>query len=100
PGFFHAETLGGEPLIGLALIAALGTAMVGPLFSQSAWNNVTLAGEEGRQPERTLPRALLVGCLIVTTLDVAANVSYLNVLPFASVQHPPEDRVATAAATA
>jgi APA family basic amino acid/polyamine antiporter len=99
-GFFHAETLGGEPLIGLALFAALGTAMVGPLFSQSAWNNVTFAGEEIRQPERALPRALLVGCLIVTTLYVAANVSYLNVLPFASVQHPPEDRVATAAATA
>ncbi|HEY6930551.1 MAG TPA: amino acid permease [Thermoanaerobaculia bacterium] len=100
PGFFHAETLSGEPLVGLALAAALGTAMVGPLFSQSAWNNVTFAGEEVQRPERTLPQALLIGCLIVTTIYVAANVAYLNVLPFAKVQHPPEDRVATAAATA
>jgi basic amino acid/polyamine antiporter, APA family len=100
PDFFRAQTLQGEPLTGFALLAALGTAMVGPLFSQSAWNNVTFAGEEVRAPERTLPRALLLGCLIVTTLYVAANVSYLNVLPFTSVQHPPEDRVATAAATA
>jgi len=99
-GLFRAVSPGGVPLAGLALVAALGTAMVGPLFSQSAWNNVTFAGEEIVQPERTLPFALLVGCLIVTTLYVAANVAYLNVLPFYDVQHPPEDRVATAAATA
>src|SRR5262249_43204606 len=99
-GFFHAVSPSGSPLFGIALIAALGTAMVGPLFSQSAWNNVTFAGEEVVQPERTLPFALLVGCLIVTTLYVAANVAYLNVLPFGEVQHAPSDRVATAAATA
>ena len=99
-GFFRAVSASGTPLAGLALVVALGTAMVGPLFSQSAWNNVTFAGEEVVQPERTLPLALLVGCLIVTTLYVAANVAYLNVLPFRGVQHPPEDRVATAAATA
>jgi basic amino acid/polyamine antiporter, APA family len=99
-GFFRAVSPSGSPLAGLALIAALGTAMVGPLFSQSAWNNVTFAGEEIVQPERTLPFALLVGCLIVTSLYVLANVAYLNVLPFHTVQHPPEDRVATAAATA
>ena len=99
-GFFQAQKLTGEPLMGLALAAALGTAMVGPLFSQSAWNNVTFAGEEVRNPERTLPQALLAGCLIVTTIYVAANVAYLNVLPFSGVQHAPEDRVATAAATA
>ena len=99
PGFFHAESLQGEPLVGLALLMALGTAMVGPLFSQSAWNNVTFAGEEVRDPGRTLPRALLVGCLLVTLIYVLANVSYLRVLPFAELQHAPEDRVATAAAT-
>ena len=98
-GFFHAVSPAGGSLAGLALVIALGTAMVGPLFSQSAWNNVTFAGEEVKDAERTLPTALLAGCLIVTTLYVLANVSYLKVLSFAQVQHPPEDRVATAAAT-
>jgi APA family basic amino acid/polyamine antiporter len=74
--------------------------MVGPLFSQSAWNNVTFAGEEVRDPGRTLPRALLVGCLLVTVIYVLANVSYLKVLTFDGIRHAPEDRVATAAATA
>jgi APA family basic amino acid/polyamine antiporter len=98
-GFFHAMSSSGQPIAGLALVAALGTAMVGPLFSQSAWNNVTFAGEEIHDPTRTLPMALLVGCVIVTTIYVAANVAYLNVLPFAQIQHPAEDRVATAVAT-
>lgn len=98
--FFRAAAPSGEALGGLALVLALGTAMVGPLFSQSAWNNVTFAGEEIRDPGKTLPFALLSGCLIVTAVYVLANVAYLNVLPFSAVQRPPEDRLATAVATA
>ena len=98
--FFRAVAPSGAMLSGLALLMALGTAMVGPLFSQSAWNNVTFAGEEIRDPARTLPFALLVGCLVVTAIYVLANVAYMNVLPFTAVQHPPEDRLATAVATA
>jgi basic amino acid/polyamine antiporter, APA family len=99
PGFLRAIAPSGEPLAGAALAAALGTAMVGPLFSQSAWNNVTFAGEEVKDPGRTLPRALLAGCAVVTLLYVLANVAYLNVLPLSGIQHAPEDRVATAVAT-
>jgi APA family basic amino acid/polyamine antiporter len=99
PEFFRAAAPSGSALSGFALLSALGTAMVGPLFSQSAWNNVTFAGEEVRDPARTLPRALLSGCAVVTVLYVAANVAYLNVLPLSGVQHAPEDRVATAVAT-
>ena len=98
--FWNAVSPAGTPLAGAALLAAVGTAMVGPLFSQSAWNNVTFAGEEVRNPERTLPRALLVGCLVVTVLYVLANAAYENVLPLSGIAHAPEDRVGTAAATA
>jgi len=98
--FWTAVTEDGRVLGGSALLVALGTAMVGPLFSQSAWNNVTFAGEEVEKPGRTLPIALLAGCLLVTTLYVLANVGYLNVLPLPEIQHAPADRVATAAATA
>ncbi|MCA1580693.1 MAG: amino acid permease [Acidobacteria bacterium] len=100
PGFWSAFSPSGQALSGAALVAALGTAMVGPLFSQSAWNNVTFAGEEIREPERTLPLALLVGCLIVTAVYVLANVAYENVLSLAAIQHAPADRVGTAAAMA
>ncbi len=98
-GFWEAVAPEGRALTGAALVAALGTAMVGPLFSQSAWNNVTFAGEEVEAPGRTLPRALLAGCLLVTSLYVLANVAYLNVLPLSAIQNAPSDRVATAVAT-
>jgi basic amino acid/polyamine antiporter, APA family len=97
--FWKSLAPSGGERAGLALVVAVATAMVGPMFSQSAWNNVTFAGEEVREPGRTLPRALLAGCLLVTTIYVLANVSYLKVLPFSEIQHAPEDRVATAAAT-
>jgi APA family basic amino acid/polyamine antiporter len=98
--FWRAASSDGSPLVGFGLLVALGIAMVGPLFSQSAWNNVTFAGEEVERPGRTLPQALLVGCLLVTTLYVLANVGYLNVLPLHAIQNAPADRVATAVATA
>ncbi len=84
----------------LPFALALAAAMVGPLFSQSAWNNVTFAGEEVKDPGRNLPFALLAGCLVVTVLYVVTNVSYLNALGLSGIQHAPEDRVGTAAAQA
>jgi APA family basic amino acid/polyamine antiporter len=97
-GFWSAASLSGATLGGAALVVALGTAMVGPLFSQTAWTNVTFAGEEVADPGRTLPRALFVGCLLVAGLYVLANVGYLRVLTLPELQHAPEDRVATAVA--
>ena len=84
----------------VALLMLLGKAMVGPLFAQSAWNNVTFTGSEVRDPGRTLPRALLIGCGIVVTLYVLANVAYVATLPLAGIQTAPQNRVAVAAMNA
>jgi APA family basic amino acid/polyamine antiporter len=79
----------------LALILLLGRAMVGPLFAQSAWNNVTFAGGEVSEPGRNLPRALLVGCGIVVALYLLANLAYVVTLPLPAIQNAPLNRVAT-----
>ena len=50
---------------GLALTLLFGKAMVGPLFAQTAWTNVTFIGSEVREPGKNLARALLWGCGIV-----------------------------------
>jgi APA family basic amino acid/polyamine antiporter len=71
-----------------ALLMLLGLAMVGPLFAQSAWNNVTFTGSEVREPGRNLPRALLIGCGIVVTLYLLANVAYIVTLPLGTIQKP------------
>ncbi len=89
------ETAGGV-LLALALAMLLGRAMVGPLFAQSAWNNVTFTGAEVQNPGRNLPRALLIGCATVVVLYLLANLAYLLTLPLSGIQNAPQNRVATA----
>lgn len=69
------------PLSGSSLLTALGLAMVGPLFSSSAWNNVTFIAGEVKNPRRDIPWSLLIGTLVVSFLYVSANVAYLLLLP-------------------
>jgi APA family basic amino acid/polyamine antiporter len=70
--------------------------MVGPLFAQTAWTNVTFIGSEVRDPGKNLVRALVFGCGSVVFLYLLANVAYLAVLPFSEIQHAPQNRVAVA----
>ncbi len=82
---------------GLALIVLFGKAMVGPLFAQTAWANVTFTGSEVRDPGKTLPRSLLIGCGIVVLLYILANLAYTAVLSLDGIAHAPQNRVAVAA---
>lgn len=86
-----------------------GSALVGSLFSSDAWNNVTFAAAEVKNPQRNLPRALLFGTGLVTILYILANVAYLNVLPIhgtegaadvigRGIDHATQDRVGASAA--
>ncbi len=83
-------------LMTLALVLLWGRAMVGPLFAQSAWNNVTFTAGEVRDPGKNLPRALLVGCMLVVGLYLLANLAYVVTLPLSGIQNAPQNRVATA----
>ncbi|MCX6243804.1 MAG: amino acid permease [Bacteroidetes bacterium] len=70
------------PLTGFAIIAAMGVAMVGSLFSSDAWNNITFTAGEVINPKKNIPMSLFLGTSIVTILYLLANVVYLMVLPF------------------
>ncbi len=80
-----------------ATLTILAVALVGPLFSSDAWNNVTFTGAEVKNAKRNLPLALLAGTAIVCGVYFFCNLIYVRVLPFAAIQHAPADRVATAA---
>jgi basic amino acid/polyamine antiporter, APA family len=81
---------------GLALALLFGKSMVGPLFAQTAWTNVTFVGSEVRDPGKNIVRALVGGCAIVIVLYLLANLAYLAVLPFPEIQRAPQNRVAVA----
>src|SRR5438045_373295 len=81
---------------GFAIALLFGKAMVGPLFAQTAWTNVTFIGSEVREPSRNLSRALLYGCGIVVLLYLLTNLAYVAVLSLDGIQHAPQNRVAVA----
>lgn len=82
----------------LAILPAMGAAMVGSLFSSDAWNNVAFAAAEVENPRRNLPLALFVGTLTVSVIYVLVNVAYLHMMTLDAITHAPQDRVGTAAA--
>jgi basic amino acid/polyamine antiporter, APA family len=93
----------------LATLTVVSVALVGPLFSSDAWNNVTFTGAEVVNPKRNLPLALAMGTITVCTLYFLCNWIYVYVLPFygsaagadplaRGIQYAAEDRVGTAAA--
>ncbi len=51
------------------------------LFTFGGWHMVTYTAGETREPRKTIPRALLIGSLIVTACYVSLNAAYLHLLP-------------------
>lgn len=68
----------GAPVPWLAGLAAV-------LFSYGGFHQITWIGGEVRDPQRTLPRAILVGVVVVVACYLAANLSYFRLLPFDAV---------------
>ena len=98
-----------ESLSGPMLLAAIGVASVGSLFSSDAWYDITFAAGEVVNPKRTIPLSLLFGTLTVTVLYLLANLAYVLTLPLhgspaghtvmaQGIQFAADDRVGTAAA--
>jgi APA family basic amino acid/polyamine antiporter len=71
---------------------AFTTAVIAALFAYGGWHMVTYAAGETVDPSRTIPRALLVGSLVVTVCYIGVNAAYVAVLPLQTVVS--SDRVA------
>jgi len=69
----------------LRLAPALGAAMVGAFFSFGGWWDVSKIAGEVRDPGRTLPRAMLIGVLIVTIVYAIVSVVFLYLVPLGKV---------------
>ena len=110
--FWQASQIGKDnqviPLAGFALIAAVGTALVGSLFSADAWYNVTYLSGEVINPKRNVPLSLFFGTLIVSVIYLLTNFIYIKVLPLSGspdgtdvlsrgIKFATDDRVATSA---
>ena len=62
------------------VIVAVGTALVPVLFAYGGWQQTNFVAEEMVDARRNLPRALVIGVVIVGVVYLAANFTYLRVL--------------------
>jgi basic amino acid/polyamine antiporter, APA family len=110
--FWQASRIGPDntiiPLAGFALIAAIGTALVGSLFAADAWYNVTYLSDEVINPKRNVPLSLFYGTLLISAIYLFTNFIYIKILPLSGspegtdvlsrgIQFATDDRVATSA---
>jgi APA family basic amino acid/polyamine antiporter len=82
-----SAALRSEPLTQLGGVSLhhFGLAMVAGLFAFGGWHMVTYSAGETVNPQRTIPRALVIGTLLVTACYIALNAVYLFVLPLDAV---------------
>ena len=82
--FGHYAERGGELDLGL-----FGLALVSVLWAYDGWADLSFVSGEVRDPERNLPRALILGTLAVVVIYLAANGAYLYLLPIGQVMTSP-----------
>jgi APA family basic amino acid/polyamine antiporter len=94
----YAKTTALAPQLPVLIIEymVLCAALVGPLFSCDAWNNVTFTAGEMRNPQRNLPYSLILGTGSVIGLYLLVNAGYVGSMPLNDIAFAKDDRVATA----
>src|SRR2546423_2609458 len=61
--------------------------MVAILWAYDGWSDLGFVGGEVLRPQKTLPRALLIGTLTVVVLYLGATLVYLYLMPIAQMKH-------------
>src|SRR6266850_3543421 len=56
-------------------------AMVAMLWAYEGWNNITFTAGEIKDPQRNLPRSLILGMSAITLIYVGMNLLYLYAMP-------------------
>lgn len=74
-----------RPIGFLPLVYAMSTALVPVLFSYGGWQQTNAVAEELIDPERTLPKALIFGVVIVVATYMLVNLAYLRALGVAGL---------------
>ena len=74
--FAHFGQAAGTPHAGL-----FGLALVSVLWAYDGWGDLSFVGGEVRDPERNMPRALVLGTVGVIAIYLLVNAAYLYLLP-------------------
>jgi APA family basic amino acid/polyamine antiporter len=84
-----------NPLLGWPLIGAIALAMSGAFWSYDGWGNAAYIAGEVREPQKTIPKAIILGTLTFIGLYLVVNLAYFYILSVTGVANAPGDRVAS-----
>jgi len=79
PGLLRVQT--GEAVSSDNLLVAFGLALIGVLWSYGGWQHASFVAGEAKNAQRTVPRAMIVGALVVGLVYLLTNLAYLFLLP-------------------
>jgi len=79
PGLLRVQT--GEAVSSDSLLVAFGLALIGVLWSYGGWQHASFVAGEAKNAQRTVPRAMIVGALVVALVYLLTNLAYLFLLP-------------------
>lgn len=65
----------------IGFISVMFTAMLGAFWAYEGWLNLGFIGEEVKNPQRTIPMALIIGIFIIIAIYIGVNFTYLYVMP-------------------
>jgi basic amino acid/polyamine antiporter, APA family len=78
--------LSGGPPLGPG---SIGLALVSILWAYDGFADVSYAAGEVKQPQKTLPRAIILGTLTIIVVYVLTNLAYLSVIPVGQMARSP-----------
>jgi basic amino acid/polyamine antiporter, APA family len=68
-----------------SLLAGIGVALIAVFWAYDGWVYITWVAGEVQDPQRNLPRSLMVGLLLVGVIYLAINAVYLYALPMTGI---------------
>lgn len=80
------------------LISALGVGLIAVFWAYDGWVYITWVAGEVKEPRRNVPRAMVLGIIVVAVVYLAMNMTYIYAMPLREVAK--HETIAAAAAEA
>jgi basic amino acid/polyamine antiporter, APA family len=80
------------------LVSAMGIGLIAVFWAYDGWVYITWVAGEVKEPRRNVPRAMVLGIIVVAVVYIAMNVAYVYAMPLSEVAK--HETIAHAAAQA
>jgi basic amino acid/polyamine antiporter, APA family len=88
-GSVHNFVEAPHPEYGMNLLSGIVAALTGAFMAYDGWVNITFVGGEINNPQKTIPKSLLMGVFACIVIYILVNQAYLYVLPIDKVAASP-----------